>query len=310
MKIKNSTRTIWPSNGQLINNTPLDNEWGITMTASADGTQVNYKVLAERFLDTYATSCLPSTQQTGSYDSKLLKADLEFLSNKLETVRKTITSWDAYHISQVVTTEEELQAGLSSLMENSSLLVNIPLATQINNKTYVMGDIVYCDLNRNQHIINSIPNGFYYPSSIQTDPDSNNVILQWNYSTATPIDNSNRPADSEPPLLTDNVLTTPYYEIAAALPYHEEKILYGIKKLLEPGEDVDYNIEFTERDGVKEYVFPEIYFYEAWGDSCGERYYLPSSAVIFSSINTTDPTDSPTVKIINPTTARLWVFVR
>lgn len=296
MKIKNSTRTIWPSNGQLINNTPLDNEWGITETVSADGTQVNYKVLAERFLDTYATSCLPSTQKTGNYDATVLKADLEFLSNKLETVRKTITSWDAYHISQVATTEEELQAGLSSLMENSSLLVNIPTATQINNKTYAMGDIVYCDVNRNQHIINSIPNGFYYPSSIKTD-GSNNVLLQWNYSTATPIDNRKRPDGVNPPTLTADVLQTPYYEVGAAIPYHDEEILYGIKERLEPNADATYNLEPT----TGEPIFPEIYFYEALDDLCGERYYLPSSAVRF---------EATTVTVTNPTTVPLWVVVR
>lgn len=310
MKIKNSTRTIWPSNGQLINNTPLENEWGITVTASPDNSQLNYKVLAERFLDTYATSCLPSTQKTGDYNTTLLKEDLEFLSNKLETVRKTITSWDAYHISQVATTEEELRAGLSSLMENSSLLVNIPRATQINNKTYAMGDIVYCDLNRNQHIINSIPNGFYYPSSIDTDPVSNNVLLQWNYSTATPIDNRNRTENESLPILTDDVLQTPYHEIGAAIPYHQEQILYGIKTLLESGKDISYKIESTSRNGITDYIFPEIYFYEVWGDSCGERYYLPSSAVVFDSINSTDPTDPPTVTITNPTNISLWVVLR
>lgn len=296
MKIKNLTRTIWPSNGQLINNTPLDNEWGITVAASADGTQLNYKVLAERFLDTYATSCLPSTQQSGDYNSTLLKADLEFLSNKLETVRKTVTSWDAYHISQVVTTEEELQAGLSSLLENSSLLVNLPTSTQIGDKTYAMGDIVYCDLNRNQHIINSLPNGFYYPSTLTTDA-TNNVTLQWNYSTAIPIDNRNRTDDSELPVLSSQTLLQPYYEVSANLPYHEEKIVYGHKYLLEPTKYCEYEIE---KD-----IFPEIYFYEGVSDSYtfGERYYLPSSAITFNEV-------TKRVRITNPTNVSLWVFVR
>lgn len=299
MKIKNSVRTIWPSNGQLINNTPLENEWGITVKTSPDESEVNYTVLAERFLDTYATSCLPSTQQPDTaYNATLLKQDLEFLSNKLESVRKTITSWDAYHISQVVTTEEELQTGLSSLMENSSLLVNIPSSTRIGDRTYAMGDIVYCDLNRNQHIINSLPNGFYYPSSIKTEPNSNNITLQWNYSITTPIDNSGS-SENDLPILDRTTLSTPYYKIGANLPYREEQILYGLHNLLEPGADISYEVEHD--------ILPEIYFY-AVGDtesSYGERYYLPSSAIAVQSTE-----NSKSIIVKNLTNIPLWVFVR
>lgn len=297
MQLKNLVRTVWPSNGQLINNVPLNNEWGITLSKDeiTEGT-TNYSVLAERFLDTYATSCLPSAGHSGTYDVEWLNKDLKFLSNKLEAVRKTITSWDAYHISQVVSTEDELWTGLSSLVENSSLLVNIPSPVYRNDTAYAMGDIVYCDLNRNQHIIHSLPSGFYYPSAIVTSDNSNNVSLQWRYSTTTPT-----PSSTNPPALSNTPSTIPYTDITATIPQRNEPILYNWRCELQPqGHEGDF-ITFNIESGI----LPDIYFYEFLGSDnelvFGEQYYLPADKINIHEGKIT---------ITNPTHIVLSVFVR
>lgn len=120
-----------------------------------------YKVLAEKLLDSYLRySVMPSNSYV---------AQLQYLDRKIEATRKTISSWESYRIGAVAENEDELRQKLGTLAPNTGLVVNSLNTAQITvqNKTYSRGDIVFKDINNQEHLIRSYSGGYYYPTSIR-----------------------------------------------------------------------------------------------------------------------------------------------
>ena len=153
---------------------------------------------AEYLLDYYLRN---SSMPTGDdMDSKL-----RYLDRKIEATRKTISSWESYRISAVAAGEEELRQKLGTLQPNTGLVINSleSASININNQSYSRGDIIFKDLNNQQHHVPSYSGGYYYPSALEeqlnTDQEpTGSYILSYAYATSTPA--SLAPENSGPTL--------------------------------------------------------------------------------------------------------------
>lgn len=61
----------------------------------------------------------------------------------------------------------------------------------INNQSYARGDIIFKDINNQQHHIPSYSGGYYYPTTIEpTGANSSSYILSYTYATSAPATKS------------------------------------------------------------------------------------------------------------------------
>lgn len=166
---KQQIRTIYPSDPTIINSAVTNFANLVTSTLYIKNDDNTYSpvgsTLVERYINDFLTSSfLPSSGiSTDLYNWQNFRADLEYLNNKLSTLRKTITSWDTYHIAEVATNRNTLINKLATLAPNTGLLVNISPAVEINGTNYGRGDVVYCDFNGEKHHIKGASGGYYYP---------------------------------------------------------------------------------------------------------------------------------------------------
>lgn len=180
---KKQIRTIYPSDPTVINPAVTNFANLVTDTLyiqNADGKTYSPvgSTLVERYINDFLTSSfLPSASiRTDLYNWQNFRADLEFLNTKLSTLRKTITSWDTYHISEVATNRNTLINKLATLTPNTGLLVNITPSVEINGVTYGQGDVVYCDFNGEKHHINGASGGYYYPQDFASVEGATNTF--------------------------------------------------------------------------------------------------------------------------------------
>lgn len=157
-----------------------------SISVTLNGSESNAQIYAaEWLLDNYLRC---SQMPIGDYADQL-----QYLDRKIEATRKTISSWESYRISAVATGEEDLQQKLGTLQPNTGLVINSleSASIQINNQSYSRGDIVFKDINNQQHHIASYSGGYYYPSSLDAKLDNNNketgsYILSYAYATSAP----------------------------------------------------------------------------------------------------------------------------
>ena len=163
---------------------------------------------AEYLLDYYLRN---SSMPTGDdMDSKL-----RYLDRKIEATRKTISSWESYRISAVAAGEEELRQKLGTLQPNTGLVINSleSASININNQSYSRGDIVFKDINNQQHHVPSYSGGYYYPTALEpTGENSGSYILSYTYATSAPATQSNANLSSislDAPAETINITFAP-----------------------------------------------------------------------------------------------------
>lgn len=180
---KQQIRTIYPSDPTIINSAVTNFANLATSTLyikDADGTTYLPvgSSIAERYINDFLTSSfLPSANiSTDLYNWHNFRADLEFLNKKLSTLRKTITSWDTYHIAEVATNRNTLVNKLATLAPNTGLLINITPSIEISGVNYGQGDVVYCDFNGEKHHIKGASGGYYYPQDFTTVDGANNTF--------------------------------------------------------------------------------------------------------------------------------------
>lgn len=191
---KQQIRTIYPSDPTIINSAVTNFANLATSTLyikNADGATYSPvgSAIAERYINDFLTSSfLPSAAiSTDVYNWHNFRADLEFLNNKLSILRKTITSWDTYHIAEVATNRNTLINKLATLAPNTGLLINITPSVEINGVNYGQGDVVYCDFNGEKHHIKGASGGYYYPQDFAAiDGATNTFKMVYRFASTLP----------------------------------------------------------------------------------------------------------------------------
>lgn len=256
---KQQIRTIYPSDPTIINSAVTNFANLATSTLyikNADG--INYSpvgsAIAERYINDFLTSSfLPSASiSTDLYNWQNFRADLEFLNNKLSTLRKTITSWDTYHIAEVATNRNTLINKLATLAPNTGLLVNITPSVEINGVTYGQGDVVYCDFNGEKHHIKGASGGYYYPQDFAAiDGATNTFKMVYRFASTLPTGGTGvMGSDAVPHEVMEKTV-----EMSSG-----NGVYFGQYNLAAKGsEDQAITKNFVEDSGVLIYPFVRIY---------------------------------------------------
>ena len=117
---------------------------------------------------------------------------LNYLNQKLESVRKTISFWDAYQIFDVIEEEDVVLSKLSQLPNNSSLISNVKTPFQwidpVSNieETIYSGDIFIKDYQGVLHLIHATNKGIYVPESLDFAGAGNSMTINYVYQTSGP----------------------------------------------------------------------------------------------------------------------------
>lgn len=286
---------------------PIPEELPTTAQPTTDADSLKLYT-AEYILDYYLrNSVMPNTTTDDQ---------LHYLDYKIEATRKTVSSWESYRISAVATGEEELRQKLGALQPNTGLVVNSleSASVTVNNQSYTRGDIIFKDINNQQHHIPSYSGGYYYPTMIipTNEEDDDNVaedgtettsdsldadaststgsyILSYAYATSAPDANSEA-------TLSDSVLDGPAATIRLPLTPVTESGSYGYRGT------VSYNSSLQEDMTVISTMQPVVAWYVTTDSGKGERVYFD----VEYSIN-----DENKIECKNTTSfTSLWVEVR
>lgn len=280
----------------------------------------------EVLIDQILTLPLPSKDAT-SYNSTLMRKDLEHLNRKLSAVRKTITAWDTYKITEVVTEKNLLAGKIQGLPLNSSLVVNTSEPVYLNGKTYQLGDIVFKDINGNLHQIKSSPSGFFYPSKIgrtinEDEEFTNTVQVDYSFFAGSQPTLPTQTIERDPVTQEINALTQPSHIITAAFELQEDNNFYNITGILQspPSSDASKEINILTDKEEKNLVLPKVfaYLYEEDTKIALEEIYIDNLVEIVTETNeTTDETTGETINkitgkitISNPTTLTIKYIMR
>lgn len=117
------------------------------------------------------------------------KGAFEYLEQKAEAVRKTISFWDAYQIRGVISDQDTLTSAISQLPPNSSLIANIN--GQWGTENFYQGDIFVKDYYNNIYHIPVVSTGYYYPKKItRSSGNSSTYSITYYYSSNAPAGGS------------------------------------------------------------------------------------------------------------------------
>lgn len=252
---KYAIRTFYPSiPNQIQTTTAYDS---INTTDGQGNT-----ILAEKLLDEYLSVTLPSAsvENWKSNAAQNIQNDLEYLNRKLSVARKTITSWDTYKVSEVVTDTELLGAKIQGLSLNSSLVVNTPVSVTLAGKTYSTGDIVFKDINGAIHLLKSQPTGYFFPDRLQQvtiNEVTNTLQLVFAYAAGSP-------SETEKIVDTGNVL------VSESLPYN-----WKTEQEIKKGQSIQIKYQtYTNDEGNLIGIHPKIFAYLVSDDIKGEEIYI------------------------------------
>ena len=151
---------------------------------------------------------------------------LNTLISEIATVKKNITYYDVYNITDAVYDKNEFDAKVNALVNNSSLVVNTAGPFASNEVMYYPGDIVLKNATGDIIHINAQTSGTYYPKKIESAKDgTGSYTIYYGYVKDTPeIESSkvavNSPNDAEP------AQTISFSGLTAANP--ERSAIYGI----------------------------------------------------------------------------------
>lgn len=127
-------------------------------------------------------SFTPPFVVSGSND---FKDALGVIHDELHKISKNITYLDAYNITSVVDDSSNFGAQVSSLSNNSALVINSQ-PFFYNNVSYNTGDIVLKISSGDIVHIKAQPGGIFYPSKITKD-QKGNYSIRYTYSKTSPI---------------------------------------------------------------------------------------------------------------------------
>ena len=108
------------------------------------------------------------------------------LRQELSKVSKNISYLDIYNIIDVVEDKNDLSAKMSSLTNNSSLVINTE-PFDLLGTTYNTGDIILKLASGKTIHIKAQAAGLFYPSELASDENGNYTLI-YNYSSVAPLD--------------------------------------------------------------------------------------------------------------------------
>lgn len=228
---------------------------------------------AEYLLDYYLRNSLMPTGDN-------IDSQLRYLDRKIEATRKTVSSWESYRISAVATSEEELRQKLGVLQPNTGLVVNSleSASVTVNNQSYARGDIIFKDINNQQHHIPSYSGGYYYPTALDEQCNDENeptgsYILSYAYATSAP---ASLTAESQIPTLRQDPLNTPSEQIQINFTPATESGAYGCR------EAVSRNNSMQAEVTIFDTMQPIVAWYLTTDSSTGkgERVYFDEEYAI------------------------------
>lgn len=148
---------------------------------------------------------------------------LNSLISEIATVKKNITYYDVYNITDAVYDKNEFDAKVNALVNNSSLVVNTAGPFASNEIMYYPGDIVLKNAAGDLIHINAQTSGTYYPKRI--DGKSGSYTISYGYVKDTPeIERSEKPVNS--PEDAEPAQTISFRGLTAANP--QDSRIYGI----------------------------------------------------------------------------------
>lgn len=148
---------------------------------------------------------------------------LNALISEIATVKKNITYYDVYNITDAVDDKNEFDAKVNALVNNSSLVVNTAGPFASNEVMYYPGDIVLKNAAGDLIHINAQTSGTYYPKRIDGTPGS--YIISYGYVKDTPeIESSNMTVNSG--IDAEPAQTISFSGLAAARP--QDSAVYGL----------------------------------------------------------------------------------
>ena len=151
---------------------------------------------------------------------------LNALISEIATVKKNITYYDVYNITDAVYDKNDFDAKVNALVNNSSLVVNTAGPFASNEVMYYPGDIVLKNAAGDLIHINAQTSGTYYPKRIERAKDgTGSYTIYYGYVKDTPEVESSKVAvdsskDAEP------AQTISFSGLTAANP--QESAIYGI----------------------------------------------------------------------------------
>lgn len=234
MNIKKRTATL------LSNDTFAINLTDFAMDAVVQDGSVTKT--AEYYIDLYAKNRLPSFMRgQTSYNLDSFKQDVEFLTRKMEAVRKTLSIWESYRITEVAFNRDELEYKLGALPPNSGLVVNFEADDlTIGDKQYSQGDVVFTDYIGNQYILKSFSGGYYYPYQIKQADTPGVYQISYAYTTAAPVPDTIT--------LGTETLQTPYKQIQLELEEADTKDRYDFSQSVGPETEIEIPALFQSKD--------------------------------------------------------------
>ena len=182
-----------------------------------------------------------STKQTFTYPFSIDNREdygqvLKEIDDKINLFKKRVSYFDAFHISGSVVDEKQLDAQLSSLPVNQSLVINTsPFIKQ--STIYAPGDILLKMSNGEIVRIPSQTGGVYYPRSVTpqmgTGDNKDKVVgytVEYSYSGSAPTNDQPSVRDWTADRNEDGVLVADFKEqiVFKNLEKIEKNSIYGL----------------------------------------------------------------------------------
>jgi hypothetical protein len=111
---------------------------------------------------------------------------LSYLEEKINAIRKDISYFDAYNITQGISDKNQLSAAIAALPPGSALVVNFQDTYKLGGREYKTGDVVLRTINGEEVYISSQVGGTYYPYQLTKDGSDDTYKLTFKYIESKP----------------------------------------------------------------------------------------------------------------------------
>ena len=113
---------------------------------------------------------------------------LSNLEEKISSIRKDISYFDAYNITQGIFDKNQLSAAIAALPPGSALVVNFQDNYKLGGREYKTGDVVLRTINGEEVYISSQVGGTYYPYKLTKNDSDGNYKMTFKYIESKPAE--------------------------------------------------------------------------------------------------------------------------
>ena len=112
------------------------------------------------------------------------KQILSDLNNKIDSVKKQVSYFDFYNITNAITDTNNFASQINALPFNEALVINTP-PFYYNGENYATGDVIIKNNTGNIHHIKAQTGGVYYPKKITKD-SAGDYSFEYVYASSMP----------------------------------------------------------------------------------------------------------------------------